>query len=141
MESITIPIDKQLYFSLLPYELFSEIIKHICDIKTYLSFISTINYRITTDNCFTFKSNILRTYVQSTYAYAHIGKFENIYLLPKDGYKFEVYDYDKQLFLNMIININRIWDLTMYEKIYTDNCGFELSWKPIPFRQNVIKRK
>jgi len=114
------------YFDLLPYELFSEIIKYIHDMKTYLLFISTINYRITPENRFTFKSNTLRINIKSTLVQLNVDKLRNVYLLPKSEDYVEFYNQDNVL-LNMTININRAWELLSYQKIYTENLLFELS--------------
>jgi len=116
-----------LYFDKLPDELFGEIIKHIYDMKTYLLFISTINYRITESNRTTFKSNTLRIFTRATHVYTHIDKLRNVYFLPTNKDRVEIHDYDKQILFNSFININRMWELLSYQHIYTENLLFELS--------------
>ena len=116
-----------IYFDLLPYELFGEIIKYIYDMKTYLLFISTINYRITPDNLTTFKSNTLRIFTRATHVNTHIDKLRNVYFLPTNKDRVEIHDYDKQILFNSFIGVNRMWELLCYQQIYTDNLLFQLS--------------
>ena len=83
------------YFDRLPIEMFYEIIRHVHDIKTYLNFISVINYKITSDNRNTFRSGlfIMRVGLQTTQ-----NKITNwltrIYLLPKDEQYVEIHIFE-----------------------------------------------